>query len=104
MAVKRIRKYPHKRVGDGEFNAITAKRVLLKIDSNGNQIITALPPRRRKKSSELQKDGMSRFREAVRYAKMVLQDPKKVARYKRKLKGHRNVFQAALSEYLSGKV
>ena len=47
---------------------------------------------------------MTKFQEAVYYAKHVLKDPKLKAAYQRKLKGHRNVFQAALSEYMKGKV
>ena len=47
---------------------------------------------------------MTKFQEAVYYAKRVLKDPKLKAAYQRKLKGHRNVFQAALSDYMKGKV
>ncbi|MBS1979034.1 MAG: hypothetical protein JST46_16810 [Bacteroidetes bacterium] len=94
----------YKRLPAGQNSAMTAKRVVVTVDANGNRIFTALPPRRRKKSSKLQMDRMSKFQDAVYYAKRVLKDPKLKASYQRKLKGHRNVFQAALSEYMQGKV
>ena len=53
-----------------------------------------------RKPTKAQKSQRTTFKRAVAYAKSVLADPKLVAKYKRKLKGHRNVFQAALAEYL----
>ena len=96
-------RHKHKHIA-GQNSALTSKRVVLTVDSNGKQMFTAMPPRRRKRSSKLQVDRMTKFQEAVYYAKHVLKDPKLKAAYQRKLKGHRNVFQAALSEYMKGKV
>ncbi|MBS1545513.1 MAG: hypothetical protein JST14_17885 [Bacteroidetes bacterium] len=101
---KSIRERPKPKRLDGENSALTAKRVVLTVDANGKQMFTAVPPRRRKKSSKRQMDRMNKFQDAVAYAKFVIKDPKLKASYQSKLKGHRNVFQAALSEYMQGKV
>ncbi len=57
-----------------------------------------------RKPTKAQKGQRTSFKRAVAYAKSVLKDPKLTAAYKRKLKGHRNVYQAALADYLKSKV
>ncbi len=59
--------------------------------------------KRDRKPTKAQKTQRTTFKRAVAYAKSVLADPKQVAAYKRKLKGHRNVFQAALADYMKKK-
>jgi hypothetical protein len=84
------------------ISALFGERVL--VEPHGKKfIVTNLKPRRRKKSSEAQKIGEERFKKAVAQAKRVLKDPKRKAAYERNLKGHRNVFQAVLSEYMKKK-
>jgi hypothetical protein len=63
-------------------------------------VLTNNPERRKRKPTAVQKEKRSLFKEAVTYAKRVLKDPKRAAAYARNLKGKRNVFQAALSDYL----
>lgn len=53
-----------------------------------------------RKPTKAQKGQRTSFKRGVAYAKSVLRDPKLAAAYKRKLKGHRNVFQAALADFL----
>jgi hypothetical protein len=81
------------------ISAMFGERVLVQ-PYGKDFIITCLKPRRRKKSSEAQEDCNDKFSVAVRYAKSVLNDPKLKAKYKRKLKGYRNLYQAALSDYM----
>jgi len=85
------------------ISAIFGDRVLAVPHGKGF-ILTKLNPRRRKKSSEAQKDRQRKFKQAVAYAKYVLGDAKLKASYKRKLKGHRNVFQAAMAAFMQGKI
>ena len=63
-------------------------------------VLSGLPSKTRKKPTAIQKHKRERFRNAVRYAKLVLKNPDQRSRYERNLKGKRNVFQAALSDYL----
>ena len=85
------------------ISALFGERIL--VHPHGKDyIITNLAPRRRKKSSEAQQDRQDIFKRAVKYAKYVLGDTKLKASYKRKLKGHRNVFQAAVAAFMQGKV
>ena len=84
------------------ISALLAERVLVELHGK-KFILTNLKPRRRKKSSEAQKLRQQKFKEAVAYARHILKDPKKKAAYQRKLKGHRNAFQAVVAEYMKKK-
>jgi hypothetical protein len=63
-------------------------------------VISGMPSKSRKKPTAIQKDKRQRFRYAVKYALMVLKNPAERARYQNNLNGKRNVYQAALSDYL----
>ena len=63
-------------------------------------VLSNFPDMSQVKPSAQQKTARKLFQRAVRHAKAVLRDPKEMARYTKKLKGKRNVFQAVISEYL----
>lgn len=63
-------------------------------------VISNKPAKSRKKPTAAQKNKRERFRSAVQHALMVLKNPAERARYQNNLNGKRNVFQAALSDYL----
>jgi hypothetical protein len=50
--------------------------------------------------SELQVEKRSKFKNAVAYAKAVMDDPKRSAMLKKKLKKNQTVFLAAISEFM----
>lgn len=64
-------------------------------------VISNKPAKSRKKPTASQKSKRERFKRAVAHAKMVLNNPALSASYQHNLKGKRNVFQAALSDYLN---
>ena len=66
-------------------------------------VLSAFPDMDSVKPSAKQKEKRKLFQGAVAHAKAVLDDPKQKALYVRKLKGKRNVFQAAMSDYLKSK-
>ena len=68
----------------------------------GKTVITPVYARKRKKTSKAQEEGEERFKDAIAYASHVIKDPKRKAAYEKKLKGKRNAFQAAVSEYMRG--
>ena len=63
-------------------------------------VVANFPDMSRVKPSAKQKAKRRLFHHAVVHAKGVMRDPKEVARYAKRLKGKRNVFQAVISEYL----
>lgn len=79
----------------GSLGGLTIKQYKDKI-----VLTTKAAPKRWKKPTAGQADKRSLFQEAVFYAQQVKRDPKRAAAYARKLKGKRNVFQAAVSAYL----
>ena len=63
-------------------------------------VISNFPDMDGVKPSAEQKGYRRLFKQAVAYAKLILKDPKKKAALKKKLKGRRTVFQAAISQYM----
>ena len=53
-----------------------------------------------RKPTKAQQTQRAKFQDAVAYARQALKDPKQKAAYARRLKGHRNVFQAELADYM----
>ena len=63
-------------------------------------VMSNVPDMSNVKFSAEQKKSQSLMAEATAYAKGVLKDPKDSARYAKNLNGKRNVFQAAVSDFL----
>ena len=66
-------------------------------------VISALPDMSNVKKSALQKLYAKRFGEATAYAKSIIHDPKKKAAYAKKLPKGKQVFHAAIQEYMKKK-
>ena len=63
-------------------------------------VMSNWPSKPRGKPSKAQVERRSLFEEAVFYAQRIKGDPKKSAAYKKKLKGRRSVYHAAISDYM----
>lgn len=66
-------------------------------------VITKIPDRSRVVLSEKQKSCNSTFRLAVAYARTVISDPLKKAKYKSGLAEGKTVYHTAIAEFLAGK-
>lgn len=77
----------------------TLSTILLKQYSYGT-VISKRPDRSKVKLSPLQKKTNKKFKEAVAFAKSVLQDEAKKKAYKKKLKRNQTIYHAALADYL----
>jgi hypothetical protein len=65
-----------------------------------NTFVNPAPDYSKYKWSKAQKENRKRFREAMAFARTVLQDPVKVKYYRRKAKGLQTAWNVAVSEYL----
>lgn len=65
-------------------------------------VMTAYPDMSKVKPSEKQKAGQSRFQQAVAYGQMVIADPAKKAAYEKITPKGRNIYNAAMSDFLKG--
>ena len=63
-------------------------------------VVSRYPDMSGVKPSREQKQRRNRFKEAVAYAKGILNDPKKHAAYKKSLKKGETVYHKAIKEYL----
>jgi len=70
----------------------------------GKTILTIFPDMSRVVFSEKQKAEQRRFADAVAYAKAIIKDPQKKAAYMAKLPAGKKVLNAAISDYMRGKV
>ena len=78
--------------------------VVYRTSSNGNTYISKRPDMSKVKWSKAQKGSRQRFKEASKYARAALADPKLRAVYeKRAAKAKRVPYRVALSDYLNGK-
>ena len=66
-------------------------------------VVTRYPDMSKVVPSELQKEQRSGFAEAVAYAKSINNDPVLKAKYAKKVKKGKSVFQYAIQEYLQRK-
>jgi hypothetical protein len=67
-------------------------------------VITVLADRSKVKLSAKQKKANKNFKEAVAFAKAVIADPKKAAKYQKTLQPGKTVYHTALADFLSGKI
>jgi hypothetical protein len=63
-------------------------------------VISNYPDMSKVKPSDLQKEKRRKFKNAVTYAKAVMDDPRRSAILKKKLKKNQTVFLAAISEFM----
>jgi len=84
----------------GNYSGIFGNEVLLK-GRNGKVVLTVPVSRPARKSSASQLDAQDKFREAVQYARMVLQDPELAAIYHNRTPRKKSVYLKALSEYMT---
>ena len=69
----------------------------------GKTILTAFPDMSKVVYNEKQKGEQKRFADAVAYAKAIISDPEKKLFYQAKLPKGKRVFNAAITEYMTGK-
>jgi hypothetical protein len=79
---------------NGMFGGVVLKRYKDQI------ILSMRPAKSKKKPTRLQADNRYTMKNAVHFAKGVIQDPVQKALWEERVGNHRNVFQAALSWYL----
>ncbi|WP_207422989.1 hypothetical protein [Desertivirga brevis] len=70
----------------------------------GRTVITTFPDMSRVVYSEKQKAEQKRFAEAVAYAKSIIRDPQRKAAYQAKLPRGKKVFNAAIADYMRGRI
>ena len=84
----------HGRMGD----------IVFKRSPSGKIIMSKLPDMSRVKWSKAQKQNRKRFKQAIKYAKAAMAEPKVRAVYeKRAAKENRQPFRVAVSDHLQGK-
>jgi hypothetical protein len=70
----------------------------------GRTVITTFPDMSRVVYSQKQKAEQKRFAEAVAYAKSIIRDRQKKAAYQAKLPRGKKVFNAAIADYMRGRI
>ncbi len=82
-----------------ELRKVTGKLVVVK-QYGEKLVITQYPDMSKIRASEKQKDMRNKFRQAVNYAKGILQDPAKRKLYSKKVKAPQTLYHFLLQEYL----
>ncbi len=75
------------------------KQLVVKQYANGKIVVTQYPDMEGIKRSRLQKKNNGQFKEAVRYAQSINNDPVAKAAYKATLAPGKDVYHAAIQEY-----
>lgn len=82
-----------------ELKKLLGKEMVVKQYAHG-KVITKFPDMSNIVPSKQQKQERSKFKEAVAYAQVILQDPEKKAAYQKKIAPGQTVYHFALKEYL----